>query len=563
MSFTKHDIYPMDVFLKNKYYIPNYQREYSWENDQLDDFWRDLNAALITQDDVDHFFGQIVVHSDIANKKKYIIDGQQRTTTSIIFLRVLQMYFHKLYQDSGNTLEDANFNDVLITKQYIGNKTNPHLHLGSDVDQQFFIDIILAGKGINNPPSLGIHDKKSHKNLLNAFRFFYGMIDESIKDEVTNEGKCEIITEYYDTFVNKFKVLYVEATELNEAFVIFETLNARGKELEAADLLKTYIFSITKPNEINTAQTRWNNMNNTLDGADLTKYIRCYWNATQGFVREKELYRRISQKIKNPVQSRSLLECLEKYSQQYHDLTFPDDGAYLTNTELIECIKNLKTIGASSYYPLVVSMFARQTPFSEKEVAEVLKQVEILYFRNNTICKNTANATEVFFAKLAIDVYTENLDSVDEICASIKKQIVSDDIFAEAFYTWNSKSKNTIRYILYKIHEYLCDNVTTINSNNQIVHIEHIMPKNNSKWKVDKDVHDEYLWRLGNLALMDGKSNTKASNEVFSTKKSMYKNSAIRPNPEVAIEIEWGKNEIEKRQRRLATYALKIWELKK
>ena len=51
-----------------------------------------------------HFFGQIVIYNDTATKKKYIIDGQQRTVTSMLFLRAMQYYCETL---RGNPLTDA------------------------------------------------------------------------------------------------------------------------------------------------------------------------------------------------------------------------------------------------------------------------------------------------------------------------------------------------------------------------------------------------------------------------------------------------------------------------
>ena len=64
---------------------------------------------------------------------------------------------------------------------------------------------------------------------------------------------------------------------MEEAFVIFETLNARGKDLRTADLLKNYIFSQSK--DIALAQKKWNSMVGTLDKVDPTKYIRHFWNS--------------------------------------------------------------------------------------------------------------------------------------------------------------------------------------------------------------------------------------------------------------------------------------------
>ena len=84
--------------------------------------------------------------------------------------------------------------------------------------------------------------------------FFYNRLNDLITVEkdpsdpkspripLDAEKQLEILDKYYNVFKDKFNVMYMEATKLEEAFIIFETLNARGRELETADLLKNYIF---------------------------------------------------------------------------------------------------------------------------------------------------------------------------------------------------------------------------------------------------------------------------------------------------------------------------------
>lgn len=62
--------------------------------------------------------------------------------------------------------------------------------------------------------------------------------------------------------------MYIEATKLEEAFIIFETLNARGKDLETADLLKNFVFSKSK--DVDDTQKKWNSIVDNLDKIDTT-----------------------------------------------------------------------------------------------------------------------------------------------------------------------------------------------------------------------------------------------------------------------------------------------------
>lgn len=136
--------------------------------------------------------------------------------------------------------------------------------------------------------------------------------------------------------------------------------------------------------------------------------------------------------------------------------------------------------------------------------------------------------------------------------------MISDMDFYNSFYTFTTKTTAYIRYILIMIHNYL-DKNHEINRNPSQVNIEHIMPKNSDQWEIDAKTRDAYLWRLGNLALLDDKLNKKASNQPFEDKKKLYAKSLIHPNQELANYSRWTSQEIENRQKKLAEIALKIW----
>ena len=87
------------------------------------------------------------------------------------------------------------------------------------------------------------------------------------------------------------------------------------------------------------------------------------------------------------------------------------------------------------------------------------------------------------------------------------------------------------------------------------------MPEEASQWNVSEDIHDAYLWRLGNLMLLSGTFNRSISNKPFDQKKDIYNTSKIEPNAEVYHNDEWTDKEIESRQNDLSKYALKIWKI--
>lgn len=539
----------MGTFMGREYCIPNYQREYSWESNELEDFWVDLEQT-VNDEERKHFFGQVVIHNDEDNsKKKYIIDGQQRSITSCIFMRVLQVFYEELYNESN--LEDADYHKADISSKYIGRKGKLHLTLG-EVDNEYFRDSIQLGVPENKKEK-----RKSHKRLKKAYTFFKDKIQNELEECSDYNDQLECLNSFYDAFTERFMVLYMEATKLEEAFVIFETLNARGKDLETADLLKNFIFS-KQPKEIISAQKKWNSMLDKLDKSDPTKYIRAFWNSYKKFSRDKDLYRTINNNIKSPRASKELMKNLEEYAQCYHDMDSPDEITEFKDSEVIKSLKYLKMLKASSFYPLIISM--KRRAFDEKSIARVLKVIEKYVFRNFTICGKVANTTEVFFADIAVMIYEEQLENDKAIIDKIKEKMVSDDEFKNSFITWQAKKslKDTVRYIFRNIHRHIDTNMD-INIDNSEVHIEHIMPENPKQWDVDEETHENYLWRLGNLCLLDGPTNIEISNKPFKDKKDGYGKSKIEPNKELAKLDKWDKKAIEDRQKRLFKYAKEIW----
>lgn len=514
MALQNSSIEEMHNFLNKKYYIPNYQREYSWEIEELTDFWNDLVETVKEKNDI-HFFGQVVVHDDLVQNKKYIIDGQQRTTTSMIFLRALQVFYEIIYNETNE--KKADYKRADIESIYLGREDEYHLTLGES-DNDYYVNHILLKIDVDKKVK-----KKSNENIRNAFNYFYQRIKADLELKKDSDEKLERMDELFNAFIHRFKVLYMEATKLEEAFVIFETLNARGRELEIADLLKNYILSQSK--DVDLSIDKWNSMIKKLDKVDPTKYIRHYWNATHNFSREKALYKTISRDVNSPKACKELLTNLDEYASVYHDLVLPQETQFFINSnipEIRESLISLKTLKATTFYPIVLAIVQTFTNDYEKVLKPVLAKIESYVFRNLTICGNNANTTEIFFAEIAKNIFEENLSGTNEICDAITKGIVSDQEFRDSLVIWvaSKSAKDTIRYIFRKIHSYLDKNLE-VNLNNSEVHIEHIMPENANQWDIASDTHDTYLWRLGNLTLLSGAINISISNKPFAEKKDM------------------------------------------
>ena len=111
-----------EIFNQKIFRIPDFQRGYSWEEDQLEDFWEDIinlkeekvhYTGLLTVEPIDKKSVQQIEkwQDDLWLLEKglsayYIVDGQQRLTTSIIFINEI---LSKFADDEGINFDTKEF----------------------------------------------------------------------------------------------------------------------------------------------------------------------------------------------------------------------------------------------------------------------------------------------------------------------------------------------------------------------------------------------------------------------------------------------------------------------
>ena len=570
MGMLNSTLLKLGSFLGNgKLYIPEYQRGYSWEEMQLDDFWIDLVQIYEENTRDEHFLGQVVIHKNKDDSKRYIIDGQQRISTAIILLDILRTKFKEIADSKNNN--DANDDAEDINTRSIGRvsetKKEQYLSMGG-VDKEFFIKYIQARGPIN------YNDKKFEKkrlkpsnyNIFYASKFFEDKISKFITKKTPNE--YIELNKLYQCLINQFILMTVETDDINEAYIIFESLNARGKALETADLLKNHILRKAH-NDLSSATETWNTIIDNLDNIDPTKFIRYYWNSTKKFAREKDLFKSLRKDISSQSDVNTLLSNLRSLSKVCAAILHPDDNKEFDLTELNERLLEMQKLDASSYIPIIFAL--RLQNYSEEDINEVLKAIETLIVRNFVVSGLVANKYELEFAQIAKSIsdktWPPNSDSSsskmptkDDILKKLYSLMVSDEEFINNFRIFNSKKNAVIRYLLRKINNFDINETKIVDDSNR-VHVEHILPKKiNDEWiNFNDEDHETYLWRLGNLTLLGQEYNNRAKNKGFDKKKEIYKKSEIKMTRDLVSIDDWTTFTIVKRQEDFAEIALRIW----
>jgi uncharacterized protein with ParB-like and HNH nuclease domain len=529
---------------KTNFIIPVYQRNYDWKEEQCKDF---LNAieSLVKRERETHFLGTIVyIKSDDLEtiesglSEFIIIDGQQRITTTMLFLKAI----YDLSDDSDDKEE--------ILEEFLKIKRSNKLKLKPIKD-----DNIIFKKLLNNEE---INEIETSKIYLN-YKYF---IDYFNKSDIN-------VSKYYKTFRRLF-IVYIELDRgKDDPQLIFESINSTGLSLSEADLIRNFILMDKKHAEQTFLfEEFWSRIEKNLLSENISSYIRDYLTMKESKIpNQKEVYNSFKQfVIKQKINSEELLQDLLQYSIIYNKLLFCID----TNKEIENLLKELKELKVTVTYPFLLKLFddLNKGIITENILINCLELIKNYVFRR-LICEYATNALnkifmtlykeltqmenykEYYYESLSILLLEKRLSGTYPRNEEFKNYFVNKDMY---------KFKNS-KYLLYKLESYQNKEVVPLSD----LTIEHIMPqKLTTKWNIElgdkfNQIHEKYLHNIGNLTLSGYNSNL--SNKSFQEKKELLKISGVMLNKYFDNISNWSKEEIEYRAENIFNkLALNIWK---
>lgn len=219
------------LFSKNvtyKYKIPVYQRPYSWEENNIDDFLQTIMDGFNNNSEM-KFFGTMQFNVNGNEEKEYeIVDGQQRLTTIILFAHVLELY-----------------SETNIINQY-----SLEINTGKDISN-LDLKTALSTTAIEKIP-VGKKGKIDLSNISNKYEANLRLLNDKFLNYYTDcdQKQFPTITKFAKDILDYFlKNLYVVVLEtqaqdmrLPEIVNIFNTINTTGMDLNASDIFKLQYY---------------------------------------------------------------------------------------------------------------------------------------------------------------------------------------------------------------------------------------------------------------------------------------------------------------------------------
>lgn len=573
LSFEAKDKKIKDILFGNLNYslkVPRYQRPYAWTENEISDFWNDLNNQ-----DQEYFLGSFILNRQFENEGYLeVIDGQQRLLTITMLISVLRNY--------AKTLADEKIAGIL-QRQCIAFEDE-------DGNETFRV---IPGESTNNffkkyvqesHHDINVSDPKTKEEALIKKNYIdlYGKVHSYIDQFDSNEKKLEKLKELRKK-AGELIAIDIKIKSEDVAYEIFETVNARGVELSVSDLLKNLVFSKIKENEgKDIAKEMWAEINDNIaqTGTDLKKFIRYYWISKYHFVSEKRLYSSIKKHITDWPK---FIDDLYDASNWYNAILEGniDDFKQLKNAEKIyRSIFATRLMNVSQCHVLFLGVL-QNINYIKSDPTKIFQLIEKFTYQYSAVCKLPGNRVEKIYSKTSRDLYKVIRDSVEDknrikkvqtvfnnLREELKDIIPSRELFIENFktlsYGRSDKSRQLIKYTLEEL------NMVNTTGEHKLdfdkVNIEHILPQDPKKWGLSKQDVKSYVNLIGNLTLLSRKINSSVGNDIIPKKLLELEKSEIKITKDLVEFLKkdetWNQFKILERQEAFAEVAFdEIWKI--
>lgn len=575
MSFDPFELSVKEILEGDRRYkIPNFQRDFSWQKSNFDDFYEDL--FLSSKLDFGHlevdfhnkyFFGMILLLGDKTSpdvSKPYeVIDGQQRLTTITLFFAAIHGLIKSINQDYM-----TEFSERLYFKSVKNEKSDQIQRLVNDSLNPIFPIEILD---LNNMKSEGATveaESSEQKWLIEAYEYIKTKLltKDNILSSINlryNRNLAECSSDDYVEFLDNFGKHLSNATMIciyhknrEEAHTLFRNLNYRGKPLSQPDLIKNEIFSILEKGD-NYALSKWKNIEENIYYANETiqKFIYHYMYGRYSSISSTNLFQKFLDNINKDKSSYiNYLGSLEQASSYYKNFIKPEDNAKIfkknnyfktdNNQSLKRYFEFFNKIEISQLRILLISLFeSREKEYITNTVFSNFIKIIARHQCVHVVAKSSANKLNSLYASsskklLSLSTLSEKearTKETNQIFTELVNGLVSKmpekNSFIEVDLKYTGKpikemksneikEHALIRFILATISEERQSKDTNrANDGLSFIHyatLEHI---------VDKDTIGDNIYSLGNLLLLERDVHKDVKDEI--EKRDMYSKSKI------------------------------------
>lgn len=505
------------------YKIPQYQRPYKWEDEQVDKLWDDIYDAFENNED-NYFLGSVITAKPRDNEKSAyvdVVDGQQRLTTLMILFCVIRDLYPEINKE--NSIENpfaVDLDTISASISHLGKADRLKLYTHSQHQSDFHDNIINGNTSdLKKPYKYQIRtDEEPKFKFINTAVIFRNKLFE-----LGQEQSEELINYLF----NQVKIIRIDCKNREFAIKLFQVLNDRGMDLTAADLIKSFLleklYSKYKddPDTSKIKEERfiadWREMEQTIKTCDinLNDLFIIYEYFTLGQNPKKSLYDELQDAF-STLDPNEVIADIKKFANTYYKSIYESRSSVIYSFWYIRWNMYWKSI-------LLTALHTDYTEF--EDLTKGLRRFYYLYWIAG---KTLSQIKQTSFNLIK---WIKEKRTMEEINQELQDKLEKDNIVSLALYSLQSEQIATEMWCkpLLLMMEY---NATDDSKNafidlNHDLHLEHILPVKYEKfpeWShISKDISAKWLNSAGNITLLSGAKNIEASNNPFSIKMDVYR----------------------------------------
>lgn len=510
--------------------IPEYQRPYSWSDDEIITLFEDLWEFSIERTHSDgaksYFLGCVVSYEE--NGERQIIDGQQRITSLFLLLRAV---FSMLEKEDNKTDEVNNFIQKIKPalwkeNEMTGKEDRSKILLRSEVVTDSG-NLIL--RNILESGEADKYAKDNYSKNYNKFKELYIQKSQSSPNQIYH---------FVLALLNYSILLPITADDQETALTIFNTLNNRGLPLSDADIFKSYIYKKLDDTGKKAFINKWKKLETDAEKVNESIQSLFYYNMFYMRAREKDdksttpgVRKYYLDKNKNRL-TPEVIDDLAVNLQLWKVINgreAVDGEEWSQNMDIRKILDSLSSYTNEFWkYPVSIFFMEHKDKANFEEI--FLKFLRKLYVMLLTryLEVPTINAVKVDILKLNVQIIN---NSHPEFYAGFEEKKLEDEYAVNAEKARTDKliiapHKNMVRMLL-KVLAYQENTQTDLLPG--YWEIEHIFPQtwDSKYYTLNEEEANEKLEHLGNKLPLEKKFNISASNNYFAKKKDRYKDSKI------------------------------------
>lgn len=536
------DIKPYDKTIrdllgsKRQFVIPRFQREYSWERKNYQEFLEDMIGNLIIKEGKisasQYFLGTMLFIGNFTEgteQEIQVVDGQQRLTTITILFSALSDRFMILEQA---TLSRQIFS-YIMTEDDDGNEVRI---LKSKTNYPFFAYFIQDKDKCLSPEAI----TEEEHCIKETYKYFQEQLVESKlktmlrrkhgSDSVDALSEVDILKALRDQVLNSTFVS-ISTTDRKQANKIFEILNAKGKRLAHIDLIKNKIFEVlNKVEPADFAEESWKNIKDTLsagkESVGFATFYQHFWSSKYKKVYSNRLYEAFNTTIpKNEGAYTEFLNELLKNAKIYMQIVNPKREDYDNKKQYFGIVQSLSCI--NNYFNVVQVRIALLALFDAKQrgiidltmMKSAIFYIENFHFAYNAILASRTNRLEKIYSSFAIALRkaSQKSDARDviqnKLIAPLDMLFPTFENFSEKFVKLSFTKKDKLSNVKAK---YAIQRLNSFYSNIEVFaddgSTEHILP----------EVEGDAALNIGNLILLESSLNAEAGHQDYANKRTIY-----------------------------------------